>query len=73
VTIEANANAEGHLYGSVGPAEVSQAAAKEPARRTRDGAHGVAHQGSRAYAVKLHLGYEIESEVKVLDVRPEKK
>src|SRR6266511_162056 len=25
VTIEANANEEGHLYGSVGPAEISQA------------------------------------------------
>lgn len=74
VTIEANANAEGHLYGSVGQAEVSQALRQKNLMvdpemvRMESPIKEVA-----LYAVKLHLGYEIESEVKVLVVRPPEK
>jgi large subunit ribosomal protein L9 len=72
VTVEANATDEGHLYGSVGPAEVSKSLRgrnlpvdpemikmEEPIKELG------------LYAVKLALGYEIESEVKVLVVKPQ--
>jgi large subunit ribosomal protein L9 len=66
ITIEANANEEGHLYGSVGPNEVAQALrAKnlmvEPDMVRMEGPI----RGTGLYAVKLNLGYEIETEVKV--------
>lgn len=74
VTIEANANAEGHLYGSVGPVEVAQALRQKnlpvDAEMVRMES---AIKEVALYAVKLHLGYEIESEVKVLVVRPPEK
>ena len=70
-TIEANATDEGHLYGSVGQQEISKALRgrnlpvdpemvkmEEPIKELG------------LYAVKLALGYEIESEVKVLVVKP---
>ncbi len=73
-TIEANANEEGHLYGSVGPAEIVAALrAKnllvEPDMVRMDGPI----KEVALYAVKLQLGYDIESEVKVLVRPPEKK
>jgi large subunit ribosomal protein L9 len=54
ITIEANANEEGHLYGSVGAPEISKAlyAIKECA----------------LYEVSLNLGYDIETKVKVMVV-----
>src|SRR5437764_3542621 len=71
VTIEANANDEGHLYGSVGPAEVSKALR---GRNLPVDAEAVKMEGPikelGLYAVKLALGYDIESEVKVLVVKP---
>ena len=74
ITIEANANEEGHLYGSVGPAEVS---ASLKSKNLLVEAEMVRMEGPikeiALYEVKLNLGYEIESAVKVLVVRPPEK
>jgi large subunit ribosomal protein L9 len=74
VTIEANANEEGHLYGSVGPAEIVAALKGknlivEPDMVRMEGPI----KEIALYAVKMNLGYDIESEVKVLVVRPAEK
>jgi large subunit ribosomal protein L9 len=74
VTIEANANEEGHLYGSVGPTEIAAALKSknlivEPDMVRMEGPI----KEIALYAVKMNLGYEIESEVKVLVVRPAEK
>ena len=74
ITIEANANTEGHLYGSVGPAEISRGLkAKtlhiEPDMVKIEGA--IKELG--LYAVKLNLGYDIETEVKVAVVPMQEK
>jgi large subunit ribosomal protein L9 len=74
LTIEANANEEGHLYGSVGPAEIAQAMRTknlivEPEMVRMEGPI----KEVALYAVKLNLGHDIESEVKVLVVRPTEK
>jgi large subunit ribosomal protein L9 len=74
ITIEANANDEGHLYGSVGAAEVSRGLkAKqlliEPEMVRLEGA--IKETG--LYAVKLNLGYEIEAEVKVAVIKAQEK
>jgi large subunit ribosomal protein L9 len=70
VTIEANANEEGHLYGSVGAPEISKAlkAQNLPVEPDMVRLEGLVKECG-LYAVKLHLGYDIESEVKVLVVR----
>lgn len=67
VTIEANANDEGHLYGSVGPAEIANAL-----KGVGFGAimsDQVRLQGPLKelglYTVKVHLGHEIDAELKV--------
>jgi len=74
VTIEANANEEGHLYGSVGPAEI---ATSLRSKNLIVDAEMVRMEGPikeiALYAVKMNLGYDIESEVKVLVVRPAEK
>jgi large subunit ribosomal protein L9 len=67
VTIEANSNEEGHLYGSVGAPEISKALKVhnlkiEPEMVRLEGP--IRECG--LYAVKLFLGHEIDSEVKVL-------
>ncbi|HEX4591174.1 MAG TPA: 50S ribosomal protein L9 [Gemmataceae bacterium] len=72
VTVEANATEEGHLYGSVGPAEVAKALRGrnlpvEPEMVHMDGP--IKELG--LFAVKLNLGYDIESEVKVLVNKPQ--
>jgi large subunit ribosomal protein L9 len=74
VTIEANANEEGHLYGSVGAPEVArglkaQNLMVEPEMVRLEGPI----KECALYAVKLNLGYDIESEVKVLVVRQQDK
>ncbi len=74
ISIEANASEEGHLYGSVGAGEISHALkAKnlivEPDMVRLEGPI----KELALYAVKLHLGYDIETEVKVLVVRPAEK
>ena len=68
VTIEANSNEEGHLYGSVGAPEISKALIKnhnlkiEPEMVRLEGPI----RECALYAVKLNLGHDIETEVKVL-------
>lgn len=73
-TIEANANEEGHLYGSVGAPEISRALKSmnlpvEPDMVRLEGPI----KETALYAVKLHLGYDIDTEVKVLIVRQAEK
>jgi large subunit ribosomal protein L9 len=66
VTIEANANDEGHLYGSVGAAEIVGALKRNEVTITAD---QVRLKGPLKelglYTVNLHLGHEIETEIKV--------
>jgi large subunit ribosomal protein L9 len=74
VTIEAHANEEGHLYGSVGGAEISKALKAqnllvEPDMIRLEGPI----KEAALYAVKIHLGYDIETEVKVLVIRQQEK
>ena len=72
VTIEANATDEGHLYGSVGQQEISKSLR---GRNLPVDAEMVKMEEPikelGLFAVKLALGYEIESEVKVLVVKPQ--
>jgi len=74
VTIEANANEEGHLYGSVGAPEISKALKTQ---NLNVDAEAVRLEGPirecALFAVKIHLGYELETEVKVLVVRQQEK
>jgi large subunit ribosomal protein L9 len=70
VSIEANANEEGHLYGSVGPIEISKALKGrnlnvEPEMVRLEGL--VKECG--LYEVPLHLGYDIETKVQIAVVR----
>jgi len=74
ITVEAMANDEGHLYGSVGPAEISKGLRgknlpvdaemvrlDDPIKETG------------LFAVKLNLGFDIETEVKVAVIRAQEK
>ena len=74
VTIEANANEEGHLYGSVGAPEIAKALKSKNLNVEPD---MIRLEGPikeiALYAVKINLGYETETEVKVLVVRPTEK
>jgi large subunit ribosomal protein L9 len=74
ITIEANANEEGHLYGSVAAPEVSRALkAKgmpiEPDMVRMEGP--IKETG--LFAVKLNFGFDIEAEVKVAVVKSQEK
>ncbi|MEN6557236.1 MAG: 50S ribosomal L9 C-terminal domain-containing protein, partial [Thermoguttaceae bacterium] len=66
VTIEANANDEGHLYGSVGAVEVANALKKANFHIATD---QVRLKGPLKelglYTIEVHLGHEINAEVKV--------
>ncbi len=69
ITIEANANEEGHLYGSVGAPEISKALKGknlkvEPEMVRLEGPI----KECALFEVKLNLGYDIETTVKVLVV-----
>lgn len=68
--IEAQANEEGHLYGSVGATEISKSLKAQNLGIDPD---MVRLEGPikecALFAVKIHLGYDIETEVKVLVVR----
>ena len=74
VTIEANANEEGHLYGSVGAPEISKALKAQNLMVEPD---MVKLEGPirecALYSVKLSLGHDIETEVKVAVVRQQEK
>ena len=66
ITVEAQANDEGHLYGSVGPVEISKALRAKNLPVDVDMVRMDSHiKEVGLYAVKLHLGYEIETEVRV--------
>jgi large subunit ribosomal protein L9 len=74
ITIEANANEEGHLYGSVGAPEISKALKAqnlnvEPEMVKLEGPI----RECALFGVKLNLGHDIESEVKVAVVRVQEK
>src|SRR6202011_3190739 len=62
VQIEANANEEGHLYGSVGAPEISKALKSQ---NLNVGPEDVRLEGPikecALYEVKIHLGYEIDT------------
>lgn len=66
ITIEANANDEGHLYGSVGAPEVANALKRNNYHIAAD---QVRLKGPLKelglYTIAIHLGQEIEAEVKV--------
>ncbi|HTU26644.1 MAG TPA: 50S ribosomal protein L9 [Pirellulales bacterium] len=66
VTIEANANDEGHLYGSVGAPEIVAALKRNEISVTTD---QVRLKGPLKelglYTVLIHLGQEVEGELKV--------
>ena len=66
LTIEANANEEGHLYGSVGPGDIASALKRENIHVTAD---QVRLQGPLKelglYTVGVHVGQEIHAELKV--------
>ena len=66
ITVEAQANDEGHLYGSVGPAEISKAMRGKNLPVDIDMVRMASHiKEVGLYAVKLNLGYDIETEVRV--------
>ena len=66
ISIEANANAEGHLYGSV---NADQIAAALNAGNFSIDAENVKIEGPLKelglYTIKLHLGQDVETEVKL--------
>lgn len=66
ITIEANANDEGHLYGSVGATEVANALKRNNFHIAED---QVRLEGPLKelglYTISIHLGQEINAEVKV--------
>ncbi|MHB1033115.1 MAG: 50S ribosomal protein L9 [Pirellulales bacterium] len=66
VTIEANANDEGHLYGSVGAVEIVAALKRNQVTLTAD---QIRLEGPLKelglYTVKVHLGHEVQTEMKV--------
>ncbi len=66
VTIEANANEEGHLYGSVGPVDIANALKRENISVAPD---QIRLQGPLKelglYTVKVHVGQEIHADLKV--------
>jgi large subunit ribosomal protein L9 len=75
VSIEANANPEGHLYGSVGAAEISKALRGkmlqiDPEMVNME--HGPIKE-TGLYEVKLILGFEIEAVVKVAVLKTSEK
>jgi large subunit ribosomal protein L9 len=66
VTIEANANDEGHLYGSVGPQDIANALKRNKFNVTQDQVRLTGPLKELGlYTVKIHLAQDIEAEVKV--------
>jgi large subunit ribosomal protein L9 len=66
ITIEANANDEGHLYGSVGAAEIVSALKRQNITLQPEQVRLTGPLKELGlYTVKIHLGQEIEGEVKV--------
>jgi len=69
LTIEAHANEEGHLYGSVGPQEISKALYGKNLKVEPDMVRleGLIKECA-LYEVDLHLGYDTNTKVKVMVV-----
>jgi len=69
ITIEANANEEGHLYGSVGTAEISRGLKGKNLKVEPEMVHleGVIKECA-LYEVEIHLGYDINAKVHVMVV-----
>lgn len=66
VSIEANANEEGHLYGSVGPDDIVKALRAEGFVLTSDQVRLTGPLKELGlYTVRIYLGHDIESELKV--------
>ena len=66
VSIEANANEEGHLYGSVGPEDIVKALRNEGIVLTADQVRLSGPIKELAlYTVRIYLGQGIDSELKV--------
>jgi large subunit ribosomal protein L9 len=74
ITIEVNANEEGHLYGSVAAPDVARGlkAKGMPVEPDMVRMEGVIKE-TGLFAVKLNLGYDIETEVKVAVIRAQDK
>jgi len=74
ITVEAAATAEGHLYGSVGPAEIAKGLRAKNLPIDPEMVRLEGHiKDMGLYAVKLNLGYDIETEVKVAVVAVQQK
>lgn len=66
VSIEANANEEGQLYGSVGPDDIVKALRAENIVLTSDQVRlSGPLKETGLYTVRIYLGHDIESELKV--------
>lgn len=66
ISIEANANEEGHLYGSIGPDEIVRALKVENINITPDQVRLTGPLKELAlYTVRIYLGHDIDSELKV--------
>ena len=66
ITIEANANDEGHLYGSVGPADIVNALKRSKITIGQDQVRLVGPLKELGlYTVKIHVAAEIEADLKV--------
>jgi large subunit ribosomal protein L9 len=66
ITIEANANDEGHLYGSVGPTDIVNALKQAGFTITSDQVRLAGPLKELGlYTVKVHLHHEIEADLKV--------
>lgn len=74
ITIEANANEEGHLYGSVGAAEISKGLKAKglPVDIEMVKLEGAIKEMG-LYGIKLNLGFDIETEVKVAVIKTQEK
>lgn len=70
VTIEANANEEGHLYGSIGPVEISKALKLKNLTVEADMVRLEHHikEANTLTEVPLNLGHNIEAKIQVLVV-----
>lgn len=66
ITIEANANADGHLYGSIGAEEIVHALKNEGISISTDHVRldGPLKELAQ-YSVRIYLGHEIETSLKV--------
>jgi large subunit ribosomal protein L9 len=66
ITIEANANAEGHLYGSVNAEQIAAAlrADNVPVEESHVRIEGPLKELG-LYTIKLHLGQDVDTEVKL--------